>query len=649
MKSLTIRLILVVFSLFIISAGIGAHAENVVRLPFSDNIPSFVPYYWQSQHLLAQGTIFEGLFGYAPDPDGLGGVRVAPVLADTWDVSPDGKIWVIRLRQDKKWSNGDPVTAYDFEWTYKYMASPDISDVPLWANHLPHVKNAWGVKSGSVPVDELGVKAHDEYTLEFTLASPRFDFNCWLVVAGAMPLHRATVEKFGHDEWWQPENFVGNGPYVPAVRTPNSETVLAKNEHYVGERGNVDKIILKHYAQGVNQIQAYQAGETDLAWIRSVADYAFVLKQDTLKTAYHETPNDLFWSGYQIARGFHDIFDDVRIRKAFALVVDRETLCATVLGGRAFPTGSYWPDESAIGQKMTAIPFDPEGAKRLLAEAGYPDGKGLPPLKFYITGNMPEVEFMVDQWKKHLGVEVLIENLEGGVYWNQYVWSNWTPDAEPGFTRIAAPMNSFTASSLTKSTGHTLFFYDYPTAVKKRVYEIEMNRIEFLTAEGGLSESDWEPLRAKTFELVEGSQVIVANEPSKEWVEEMTREPSFARQFDELYRKWQQASNDEEKTDVWRQANRLVLGEEGNQLRYLGMHESNRVARRALLRMNNSSFENAVEIAPEALQMIQDQYYMVPLFIDKAQYVLRPNVTGLMVYKFSWGPEVFHLKYLNIQ
>jgi ABC-type oligopeptide transport system substrate-binding subunit len=643
------RFLLLTGLLAIFAVGSASAKENVVQLPYFDNIPSFVPYYWQSQHILAQGTIFEGLFGYAPDPTGLGGVKVVPVIADKWTVSPDGKTWTVTLRKDKKWSNGDPITAHDFEWTYKYMVDPKIPDVPLWANHVQFLKNGWEAKGGGVAVDDLGVKATDDYTLLFTLNTSRYDFNCWLVVAGSMPLHRATVEKWGANEWWKPEHFVGNGPYVPASWTPNKEAVLVKNKNYVGTVGNVDKIVLKNFAAGASHIQAYQSGELDLAWVSNVADYKFATNNAALKTAFHETPNDLFWAGFQITRGFNKVMDDIKVRKAFAMAIDRETLARTVLSGRVFPAGKYWTDSDPIGKAMKGIPFDVAGAKKLLAEAGYPDGKGLPQLKFFITGNMPEVEFVVDQWKKNLGVNVLVDNLENGVYWNQYVWANWTPDAPAGFTRINAPMNSFEAGALDKNAVHTPLFYDYPTSVRKKDYDLEQVRIGFLTKNGGLTEADWKSLVAQKDSLLAKGKAIISKEPNKQWVEDMSRKPGLAERFDELYANWKKATTDKDKTELWRQASRMLIDVEKGQVEYNGMNPSNKAARRARYEMLSVPFEKAVQVAPKVNQIEQDQYYMIPLYIDKAQYLLRPSVTGLMVYKFSWGPAVFNLKYLNVK
>ncbi len=642
------RLIALFVCLCAVFTAVNVAAENVVNLPYFRDIPSFVPYYWQAQHILAQGTLFEGLFGYAPDPNGLGGVKLVPVIADKWKISPDGTVWTITLRKDKKWSNGDPINAKDFEWTYKYMCDPSIPDVPLWANHLQHVKNGWAAKAGGVPMENLGVKTTDDYTIVFTLAYPRFDFNCWLAVGGSMPLHRKTVEKFGND-WWKPENFVGNGPYVPTKWVANKEVEFVKNKNYVGTRGNVDRFVLKCFADDANEIQPYQAGELDMAWVRTVADYKYVQANANLKAVFSETPMDLFWSGIQVTRGFNEIFDNKKVRQAFAMSIDRETLCRTVLGNRAMPLASYWTKNDLIGKKLKEIPYDPAAAKKLLAEAGYPDGKGLPQLYFFMTQPMPEAEFIVDQWKKNLGVNVLIENLESGVYWSQYVWANWTPDAKPGYTRINAPMNSFGTDTMDKNAGHTWFVYDFPVAVKKKTYDLEQLRIGALTKESGTKQADWDTLAALKDQLVKGDSEIKKKEPSKLWLADMTSSNPLDAQFAEQYDKYKAAKSDQEKIDAWRLAYRLLLENQKFQNDYNGMYETNKQARRLKYDLFVMPFDKALDNAAPFLQILQDQYFMVPLYMEKAQYVVKKNITGLMIYKFSWGPAVFNLQYVNVK
>ncbi|HOP94427.1 MAG: peptide ABC transporter substrate-binding protein [Dictyoglomaceae bacterium] len=643
-KKSTVLLFLVVLVL-LLSGVVNGQKERVVSLPFWDT-PGFIPYYWQAQHILAQGTIFEGLFSYAPDPKGLGGVKVVPAIAQSYTVSKDYKVWTFKLRRDKKWSNGDPITAKDFEWSFQYYSSTKIPDFPAWAGPLQYFENFWGVKSGALDPSKLGVRAIDNYTLEIRLSQPRYDMKELLCVAQGVPLHRKSVEA-DPQNWWRPGKIVVNGPFIPTAWTPGKDMTLVRNPNYVGERGNVDKLVLKFGGLGIQQ---YQAGELDAAMINNVAEYRFVLADPKFSKEYKEDVMDLFWQGYQISRGFDPVMDNKKLRQALAMAIDRDKLCKEVLSGRALPLAAYWPKGSPIGDKLKHIPYDVAKAKKLLAEAGYPNGKGLKTLTFYITGGGdPVVEFIVDQWKKNLGVNCIIENIESGVYTNSYMWANFTPEAKAGFTTIGAPMNNLEIGALFKNSDHTIWFYDYPGNVKKRINDLYQEYDAWLRKEGGTTEADWKPLLEKRNTLYANFQKILDNEPEKLWREELTRPPLWYEQFDELYSKWKTAKTAQEKTDYWRLAGRVLTDQENFQTQYTQSYPSRNQAYRWRLRAVNRPFSEAVKIAHYSLQIMQDQYWMVPVYLAKAQWVQNPKLDGLMLYKFSWGPGFFNFKYLNLK
>jgi len=632
-----------------IFAGCGPKKGRIktVSLPFLD-ISSFHPAYWQSQHILAQGTIFEGLFGYEPDPKNLGGLKVVPVIAESWKISDDGKVWTIKLRKDKKWSNGDPVTAKDFEWSYKYYCDPELKDIPLWASPLGNLKNAWAVKAGGVPVDQLGVKALDDYTLQLTLADPDYNIHLGLAAGGVVPVHRKSVESNPQD-WWKPEKLVCNGPYIVKEWTQGKDCVLVKNTNYVGYCGNVEKIVLKFMVAGLELgIQSFQSKELDFAWINNVGQYNYVLSKPELKAAFHEDISDLMFAGYEIARCLDPALDDIRLREAFAISIDRETLVNKIMGNRAVPGYKIWDDSSPIGKKLKPIKFDVNRAKKLLAEAGYPDGKGLPQLKFYITGaSDPVAEYIVNEWKKNINVDVKIENLESGLYWMS-VWTT-TPKLSAGFMRFGGPMNRFSTGDLTKNASHVLWNFDFPAEFRKLRYEMDFEqRNAIRTSEKGKNRSDWDELLIKSKKLWEERKKIIASEPHRLWKEEMSRKPTFEEQFETIWQNWQNAKNDRDRQMWWRTGAELVLSEEYSQLEYKARSPHHKEMYRANLELMRMPWEKAVANAHKVIQMFQDTYYMVPLYFDKIQYLQNPKLSGVVLYKFSWGPQIFNFKYLNL-
>ncbi len=646
-----LKIIIIALIALTIMFGCGKKQKGItVRLPFLD-VPSFNPIYWQAQHILAQGTIYEGLFGYEPDSKGLGGVKLVKILADSYKVSPDGKRWIIKMVKDKKWSNGDPITAKDFEWSYRLYASTTFPDIPYWASPIQYLENAWAVKSGSMDPKHLGVKALDDYTLEFKCPKPQYNLHTWLAVGGAVPIHRATYEK-DTENWWKPENFVGNGPYVVEDWINGEKTVLVKNTNYVGKCGNVERIILKVVQPGPGlSIQAYKTRELDLVFIASVGDLRYVQKDTELTEQCHEDIADLHWAGYQIARGYDPIFDDIRIRKAFALAVDRTPLVEKVLGKRAIPGYRYWHKDTVLGKKLKGIEFNIEKAKKLLADAGYPEGKGLPQLRFYTVSYPAQLrfaEYIVDQWKKNLGVNVLVQNVEAGLYSSKYQWGDG-PDIDAGFVGMGGPMNSFSSEGLLKNSCHSYWFYDYPAEIRAKRYELTITkRQDILKAEGGTTQEEWDKLIAKKKQLHAKLKEIIAKESDKYMKEDWTRKPVWHENFDLVVEKYKNAKDDKEKNGIWKEAALILLDQELFQIEWLGMNESNRQGRRMHNKLGRTAFEKASKTCSKNIQHTLDLYYMVPMYFDKIQYLLNPKLKGVVLYKFSWGPLLtFNYKYLE--
>jgi len=646
MKKLLFVLFACLAGLSLFSCG-PKHTGKTVQLPFLD-MPSIHPAYWQSQHILAQGTIFEGLYGYEPDPQGLGSVKVVPVIAESSRVSSDGKVWTFKLRKDKKWSNGEPITARDFEWSYKFYCSEQQKDIPLWANALGSISNSWAIKSGVVPLDQLGVKALDDYTLQIRLQNPDFTLPLGLCAGGTVPINRNAVEK-DPQNWWRPGNLVCNGPYTVKEWTQGKDAILVKNTNYVGECGNVDTIVLKFMVPGLEMgIQSYQSKELDCAWINNLGQYQYVMNKPELKGVMKETVMDIGFTGYQNARGVKEGLDNRLVREAFAISVNRQILVDKILGGRAVAAYAAWDPSSTVGKRLKPIEFNPERGKKLLAEAGFPGGKGLPQLKFYITGpSNPVAEFVVNDWKKNLGVNVQLENLESGIF-NMIIWEG-SDTIDVGFVISGGGMNYLSSSYLAKVMEHILYFYDFPSEVRKVRFDMDKKqRNAIRVTEKGKVPADWDELLKKKNDFIVRAIPVYAKETSEILKRDMPTAAKVNEEYRSMFSNWNLAKSDKDRITYWRIEAEALLDKEFQLYTYENMTEPVKRMNRMFSELKNMSWERAQAFAPKIIQLFQEEYYIVPLYFDKAQYLQNPKLSGVMVYKFAWGPQFFNFKYLNL-
>ncbi len=358
------------------------------------------------------GEMFEGLT--ALDKDG----QPVAAAAEKWDISEDGLTYTFHLR-DNKWSNGDPVTAQDFEFAWKRLLSPELASE--YAYMLYPVKGAedYNKKGGSA--DGVGVKAVDDKTLEVKLARPTAYFLSVCAHQSAFPVDKKVVEA---DKEWasNPEKIIGNGPFKMDSWEHNSKLTVVKNDQY-WDKDNVKitKIEMPLIDNMSTAVSMFDNGDLDMVLAPPVTDVERLKKDGKLVeeknvgTYYYELNTKMA------------PFDNPKVRKAFSLALDRDALVKNVLHGTKVPAYAWIPN--GFTDPTTKKDFREEGgdlfkenveeAKKLLAEAGYPDGQGLPPITLlYNTSEDHKAiaEAVQEMWKKNLGVNVEIQNQEWKVY-----------------------------------------------------------------------------------------------------------------------------------------------------------------------------------------------------------------------------------------
>jgi oligopeptide transport system substrate-binding protein len=341
-----------------------------------------------------------------------------PCLATSWEVSDDNLVWTFHLRKDVKWTDGKPVTAHDIEYGTKRVIDPATA-APR-ANFLYVIKNARKVNTGeSDDLSSVGVKAVDDYTIQYTVEYPVAYFLPIIAhITAAVPSW--VIEEYGADKWTEPENIVTNGAYKLKSWAHFNEIVLVKNEDYFdADKVQIEEAQIIYVMDYSTALAMYETGDLDTCEVPGV-DIERIKSDPILSKEYYNGP--LAVLGNTQINSEYPPMDNPLVRKAFAAAIDKETLIKYILKGgeqpayTVVPPGSFGHVEEGIG-----IPFDPEAAKKYLADAGYPGGKGLPEVSYAFNSsdyNQNLAEALQKMWKDNLGVNVKLKALEQGIYWS---------------------------------------------------------------------------------------------------------------------------------------------------------------------------------------------------------------------------------------
>ncbi|QRN84608.1 peptide ABC transporter substrate-binding protein [Clostridia bacterium] len=349
---------------------------------------------------------------------------VYPGIAETWDISEDGKTVTFHLRESK-WSDGSPLTANDFVYSWKRAMAKETASEYSWIWEYTNIVGAWDAVNGG-SMDDVGIAAIDDLTFEVKLTAPTDYIVQLLSFYHFMPVKQSSVESGSLGSWAKdPELAISNGPFVLTSYTIGEEMTFRKNENYWNadavKLGGIDAVLIDESATAY---QAFESGELDFIPDVPPAEIPRLIAEDQrfyvfplLGTYYYNINMDL------------EMWQDIRVRKALTLGIDRELICETLASGQVPAAGFVPPgflDDKGNDFFMTAGTYGLVAddskvaeAQELLAEAGYPGGEGFP--EFTIVYNTSEAhqavaELVQEMFKTNLGINCNIENQEWAVF-----------------------------------------------------------------------------------------------------------------------------------------------------------------------------------------------------------------------------------------
>ena len=359
-------------------------------------------------------ALFEGLVAEHVSKDS----DVEPGMADQWEANEDKSVWTFHIRSDARWSDGVPFTADDFVWSWRRMLTADLA--AEYSQMLFALKNGREFYEKKMSAEEVGVKAIDPRTLQVTLVGPTPHFLLMLLHTAWWPVPRHVIEKFGDpldrvNPWSQEGNMVSNGAFQLKRNQFRQVVEVEKNPHY-WDAANVKLNGIRFYPLDSDSTE-------ERLFRRGMLHQTQTVPLDKIP-GYRQSHPDIYKQDANTAIYFYRInverpaLKDVRVRQALALAIDRHSIVKNVTRAGQKPAGGMVPAMEGY-PAADLMKFDPDRARTLLAEAGFPGGKDFP--KFEILINTSEAhraiaEVVQQMWQQHLGISVGILNQDFGVY-----------------------------------------------------------------------------------------------------------------------------------------------------------------------------------------------------------------------------------------
>jgi oligopeptide transport system substrate-binding protein len=417
-----LRALLVLFCLFLFAcssgesnvvqgnrAGILHYGNGTEPQGLDPHVVTGVP----ENHLIR--ALFEGLAvknPYTLEPE--------PGVAESWEFNEDRRVLTFHIRDNARWSNGDPITAEDYVWSWERALHPAMGN--LYAYMLYPLVNAEAFATGKMKdFSKVGVKALDRLTLQITLTQPTPYFMQLMDHYSTFAVHRPTIEKFGKatdrfTKWTRVDNIVSNGPFKLTDWKLNRRITMEKSKTYWDrDKVKLNGVVFYPTENLVSEERMFRVGQ--LHYTQNIPLDKIPVYQAMENTPYVQAP--YLGTYFFLINTTRYPVDDVRVRKALSLSIDRQKLNDTVLQKSNVPAYSITPPGTLGYEPPKLFDFDPEQARQLLADAGYPNGEGWPglELKYNTSESHRKIVVALQQmWKDELNIKITISNLEWKVY-----------------------------------------------------------------------------------------------------------------------------------------------------------------------------------------------------------------------------------------
>ena len=349
--------------------------------------------------------------------------KIVGGASDKWEISEDKLKYTFHIREDAKWSDGKKLTANDFVYSYRRVVDPKTAS-PI-AYLMYYIKNAKNINTGKKPIESLGVTAADENTLAIELENPTLYFEDILASGGCyMPVREDIINKYGDDWTWKPESYIGNGAYKMTERKPDELIAFELNTNYWDYKNQIaKKINFVLIADEYISLNAVRTGDVDFSInAPPIGEIESLIKENLMAVS------DIIGVYYLDLNTKDKTLSDKRVRKALSLAIERNYIVSNIGHGKLIAAESFvapivkgfeksFREESSNFIIANNYSNNVEEAKKLLSEAGYPNGENFPILEVKVSSGFytTVLEAIQQMWKNNLNIDVVVRTEESKI------------------------------------------------------------------------------------------------------------------------------------------------------------------------------------------------------------------------------------------